>query len=150
MTRESGLANRLAYIADRVTHPHHPCTIYGDVPTEPTSWQTDQYDPLQLVTTLGFTGLQDNLPLDTCPNNGGKRIFPGKKTLDDDLPERRRKVWVTAKMTRPISGVPVYFKSWDVDEPGTDEQPIDTNGNDSGGDNRGSPNNGMIIRRYPK
>lgn len=58
-----------------------------------------------------------NPPIDDCPNNGGRRIFPGKIGPSDPLPQIRRKVKLVARVFPPIEGVTVYFKVWDVDDP---------------------------------
>ena len=74
--------------------------------------------------------------LDANPTamGGGKRIFPGKTSPTDTV--ERNKVRVKARVSPVKAGVKVYFQGFDVDEPGTDAKPIDTNGSPSGGDNR--------------
>ncbi len=58
-----------------------------------------------------------NLDLGTCDNNGGRSIFPGKTSPQDQNPQLRNQVDLVATITPPISGVPVYFQVWDVDDP---------------------------------
>jgi hypothetical protein len=59
----------------------------------------------------------DNPPLDDCPNNGGKRIFPGLIAPDDADGWARRQVDLVATIHPPLGGVCVYFRVWDVDDP---------------------------------
>jgi len=80
-------------------------------------------------------------PLDTCPNNGGKRIFPGKQSLTDK--KDRRKVRVKVTIDPPLEEETVYFKGFDVDDPSSDTSPVDSNGS-AGDDNRGSPKRGTL------
>ena len=68
-------------------------------------------------------------------SGGGLRIFSDKRTPNDMVD--RSVVKVKAKLSAPIQGVPIYFKSYDIDEPSTDSLPIDTGGNSNGSDNRG-------------
>lgn len=71
---------------------------------------------------------------DTNPNaGGGLRIFSDKQT-HIDLTDRTT-VWVKAKLGARVSGVPVYFRSFDLDDPSTNDAPVDTTGN-GGLDNR--------------
>lgn len=74
-------------------------------------------------------------PLDTNPNtNNGNRIFPGKQTPTDDT--ARNTVEVVATISPAQENITVYFKVFDVDDPSSDEDPVDSNGSD-GNDNRG-------------
>jgi hypothetical protein len=57
-----------------------------------------------------------NAPLDECPNNQGKRIFPDKLDPDDASPNRN-KVDLVATIQPPVPGVTVYFRVFDVDDP---------------------------------
>ncbi|MHC4214503.1 MAG: hypothetical protein ACYSWP_14150 [Planctomycetota bacterium] len=71
-----------------------------------------------------------NLTLTTCPKNGGKQIFPGKKDVNDTANETtmRQKVKVKATLNvTPSAGdnITVYFKAWDVDDPDASNYPID-------------------------
>jgi len=84
-----------------------------------------------------------NCDLDACPNNGGKRIFPGKITPDDVNAGLRKQVELVATIEPAIADVMVYFKVWDVDDPFDqlnagmpDVQLID--GDFAGPDNRGA------------
>jgi hypothetical protein len=76
-------------------------------------------------------------PLDTCPKNGGKRIFPDKQTPDDQTD--RSTVRVTATIAPAAPNQPVLFRIFDVDDPSASEGPIDDNdsGGPTGNDNRG-------------
>lgn len=60
---------------------------------------------------------ETNVPLDTCPNNGGQRIFPGKLHSEDYFPEFRKQVKLVAQVCPPIADLEVHFKVWDVDDP---------------------------------
>jgi hypothetical protein len=79
--------------------------------------------------------------LDVNPNaGGGMRIFPCQQTPTDAID--RRKVKVRALTSFP-AGTIIYFRSFDVDDPSSDEAPVDPNGA-SGGDNRGIPRAGTL------
>jgi len=85
----------------------------------------------------------DSTPLDGCPNNGGKRIFPGKLSPTDPSAGDRRKANLLAKISPVVEGCTVYFKVWDVDDPFDQNNPTMPNvnliDNDTNGpDNRGS------------
>jgi len=69
------------------------------------------------------------------PPNGGKRIFPDKKTYNDSDPERRKIAQVRATISPPVDNRHVYLKKFDVDDESSDTAPIDGNGS-VGGDNR--------------
>ena len=97
-------------------------------------------------------GAEGNAPMDSCPNNGGKRIFPGKISPLDGSPGDRKKVKLVATIEPPIADVPVYFKVWDVDDPFDqlhagipDVSLIDDD--DDGEDNR--PDGGNVYRCGP-
>ena len=82
-----------------------------------------------------------DLPIDANPNaGGGLRIFPDDKVPDD--PVDRRKIRVKAQYNRAVSGVRVYFRSFDVDDPSADVVPID--GNDAPGSKSWNDNNGTV------
>ena len=91
---------------------------------------------LEYVTFDGYMDNDDPTGHPAYPPNGGKRMFPGKKTYDDPNPERRNKVRVRAHITPAIENIYIYFSWWDVDDPYTDALPIDTTGS-AGGDNKG-------------
>ena len=87
-----------------------------------------------------------NTALETCPKNGGYRIFPGKKDPNDpNIAERRLvKVKATLNFAPPADdGVYVRFTLWDVDDPSSNTAPIDPGDsapdpNEHSKDNRGS------------
>jgi hypothetical protein len=84
----------------------------------------------------------ENTALDTCPSNGGKRVFPGKLDPNDGHPEYRQDVDLVATVVPADEGQLVYFKVWDVDDPFDQNNPDMLNvgliDNDaSGPDNRG-------------
>jgi len=78
-----------------------------------------------------------NSTIDDNPNiGGGKRIFPDwQSTADKTNGINRRVVRVRAE-TNMGPGQTVFFKSFDVDEPGTDAAPLDRNSSAAGDDNR--------------
>jgi hypothetical protein len=88
------------------------------------------------VETVHFVSVYS--PLDGNLNiGGGKRIFPDKRTPDDDLD--RSVVKVLAQIDAR-EGTPVYFRFFDVDDPFSSRSPIDDNDRgeegEKGGDNR--------------
>lgn len=89
------------------------------------------------ITSVAFERIQtDDLPIDVNPNTGGGlRLFPDDKIPND--PVDRRKIRVRAKLSAANGGVPIYFRSYDLDDPFTDALPIDPN-NNSGNDNNGN------------
>jgi hypothetical protein len=93
-----------------------------------------------------FDAFDGNIEIDTCPApNGGKRIFPDKKTYADDELQaaRRKKVYVEATITPVISGQKVYFSAWDVDDPSSSDK--DGSANTSGPDNYGTGYGGLLT-----
>ena len=88
-----------------------------------------------------------------CPNNGGRKIFPGKLEPSDEHPEYRREVDLVATVVPAVPGETVYFEVWDVDDPfdqlhgpgGADDIPnVHTLDEDaSGPDNRGGVDPGV-------
>ncbi len=130
----------------RLCNPVHdpPVHCYGrsePIPVVKVSslrWDTARESEVQ--------GAGDNLPLDKCRNNGGKRIFPGKLDKDDLFTNARRSVALEAIIEPPISGVGVNFRIWDVDDPFNESHPnmpdVDVIDNDAiGCDNRGASGN---------
>jgi hypothetical protein len=88
-----------------------------------------------LVCDITLEWVEKDSPLDENPNSGeGKRIFPGKQTQTDST--NREKVTIRASITPKLSGKTLFFKVFDIDDPYTNDKPIDTNGS-KGGDNRG-------------
>lgn len=86
------------------------------------------------VASLEFE--EHNSPLDSNPNaGGGLRMFPDKVSAGDTV--NRRTVLIRARLSSAIAGVRVYFKGFDVDDPSTDDSPVDPN-LDNGDDNRGA------------
>jgi len=69
------------------------------------------------VESLEWRARTGNQELGDCPNNGGKRIFPGKLSPTDADPGARRQVDLVATVYPPIEGVPVDIGVWDVDDP---------------------------------
>jgi hypothetical protein len=96
------------------------------------------------VTVLEWQALPGNIALDVCPNNGDKRIFPGKQTPGDGAAADRRKVHLKATLNPVVQGCTVHFRTWDVDDPFDQNHPgmpnvqlIDNNA--TGPDNRPTP-----------
>jgi hypothetical protein len=72
---------------------------------------------------------------------GGLRIYPESETPGAPV---NNKINVKAKISSPRAGVPVYFKAYDLDDPSTDDLPIDSNGN-GGRDNRSDAQMGDLC-----
>lgn len=86
------------------------------------------------VTSLAFEAI--NSELTANPNTGlGLRMFPDKQSPTDGV--NRRVVRVRATTTLP-AGQNVYFRAFDVDDPSTNDLPVDTTGA-AGNDNKGTP-----------
>lgn len=104
----------------------------------------------QVFTVQSMTLAERNSPLDDNPAvGGGKRIYPGKTTPDDTTDTNRVNVTavINATLPDPLANpdrrVPasVMFRAFDMDDPTTDDGPVDANGN-QGDDNRGTPPKG--------
>ncbi len=94
----------------------------------------------------------DNAPLGGCPNNGGRKIFPGKLEPNDEHPEYEREVDLVATVVPAVPGETVYFEVWDVDDPFDQTHPEMPdvgimNGDSSGPDNRGGLDPGVGTYR---
>lgn len=89
------------------------------------------------VTLLPLGSVLDGNP----KAGGGLRIFPDKTTPTDTI--QRNRILVRARITPPVPGIPIYFKSFDVTDP-TPDLTIDPNGT-AGNDNLGSPQAGTLI-----
>jgi hypothetical protein len=83
-------------------------------------------------------------PFDNNPNTGGGlRIFSDKKSGDDLTDMRKVKVTANLSIGYPFAQIPVFFKAFDVDDPSSDDAPVDPNGS-AGDDNRGIPKPGQL------
>lgn len=92
------------------------------------------------VLAVGFEEIDS--PLDTNPNaQGGLRIFPDKQSPTDTVNRKRVRVIATTSTLEP--NVPIYFRSFDIDDPSSDSSPVDPNESD-GYDNYGFPLNGTL------
>jgi len=102
------------------------------------------------VTALKLEGADS--PLDTNPNpGGGLRMFPDKTTPGDTV--NRRTVHVKATLSSEIATIPIYFQSFDVDDPSANGAPVDrndVNGAQAGNDNRGTPQAGTLSAASAK
>jgi hypothetical protein len=89
------------------------------------------------ITSVTLEQIDTNdLPIDSNPNTGGgSRIFPDDKIIND--PVERRKIRVRARSSQIQAGTRIYFLSYDLDDPFTNDMPIDPNVN-SGFDNNGN------------
>lgn len=97
--------------------------------------------PISFISTVvgisSLTFAEIDSPLDTNPNiGGGLRIYPDRESPQDAV--NRRTVRVQAFTNPPESGLPVTFRSFDVDDPSSDDGPVDPKGH-LGDDNRGEP-----------
>jgi len=93
--------------------------------------------------TVTWETYMDNIPIDqhpVIPPNGGKRIFPDKKSYDDTNAADRKKVRVKATITPAVDNRKIYFKGWDVDDPSTNPiiDTYDCPSGPSGPDNYGT------------
>ncbi len=81
-------------------------------------------------------------PIDANPNaGGGLRFFPEKISAADKV--NRNKVRVKATVTPAVAGITVYFKSFDVDDPSSNDPLLDANAA-AGDDNRANPKVGQL------
>ena len=81
-------------------------------------------------------------PLDNNPNaGGGQRIFPDNQTAADAV--NRRRVRLRATLSSPAPNRPIFFRSFDIDDPSSNVGPVDANGA-NGDDNRGMPQAGTL------
>ena len=105
----------------------------------PSGVQQDLYNIRVVnVGSIEFQPMKLNT-LDDNPNVGhGLRIFPERKTPDDDASKlaSRKEVKVQAQLSYPRSGVTILFQVFDVDDPSSDDPIIDKFG-PKGNDNRG-------------
>lgn len=80
-----------------------------------------------------------NIPIDShpaVPANTGCRIFPGKKTYNDEHADKRRLVLAVIEWTEePPEDTKMWFRLWDVDDPSANKGPIDTAGSPDPGTN---------------
>lgn len=98
--------------------------------------------PVSVVDLASVEWVQLVSPLDTNPNpGGGLRIFPDFSSPTNFAPQNR--VQIKATLSAPLQGVPIFFKSFDVDDPSTNLV-IDPNGV-RGGDNNGANGNGFFV-----
>lgn len=76
---------------------------------------------------------------------GGDRIYPDKTTPSDGT--NRKRVRVKATLSAAVISVPIYFKSFDVDDPSSNASPVDPDaeGANSGDDNRAATNKPGIL-----
>ena len=91
---------------------------------------------VQSVTFQSFVDATHGSSIITNPQShrGGQRIFPDKQSPTDNID--RKKIKVTAKLSSQTPNVPIFFRSFDLDDPSTDDPIIDPNGTD-GYDNKG-------------
>jgi|GEM_PF-954948 len=59
----------------------------------------------------------ESTPLDTCPNNGGKRVFPDKTDSNDSFADIRNLVDLRATISPVVQGCTVHFRTFDLDDP---------------------------------
>ena len=72
---------------------------------------------------------------------GGERIFPDRETLASAGNQRIIRVRATVNPVK--AGTRVYFRAFDMDDPSSNNAPLDTNGN-AGNDNRSLPRAGRL------
>lgn len=109
--------------------------------------------PTPEVKAVSFEELSNGGPIDRhpsdpvfgCGNKCGQRIFPDKHNPDDAA--NRAKVRVKAVTTFP-QGTRIYFKSFDLDDPSSDDPDVDPTGS-QGFDNNGGPRlSGTLSASY--
>ena len=86
------------------------------------------------VTSLNYEQIDaTDLPIDVNPNaGGGLRIFADRKDTTDQID--RRKIRVRAKYGMQASGVRIYFRNFDPDDPSANSAPIDPETRANAGD----------------
>jgi hypothetical protein len=96
------------------------------------------------VATVGSIEITEiDSPISDNPSAGaGKRIYPDRTTPGDLVNRKRVRIVVT---TEPlVAAATIYLKSFDLDDPSANSNPIDTNAS-AGDDNRGSPQAGTLA-----
>lgn len=99
--------------------------------------------PTPEVKSVAFEALSNSGPIDRhptdpvfgCQNKCGQRIFPDKNNPGDTA--NRARVRVKAVTTFP-QGTRIFFKSFDLDDPSSNEHAVDDTGS-MGLDNKGGP-----------
>lgn len=95
------------------------------------SYQTVQVSSISLERFVGSS------PLDANPTlAGGLRVFPEKQSPTDSNVSYDR-IKVVARLNKPIGGVGMNFRVFDMDDPSSDDPALDVNGSEDS-DNRGS------------
>jgi hypothetical protein len=91
---------------------------------------------VQSVTFQSFADVTHGSSIIRNPEGhyGGQRIFPDKQSPTDNID--RKTVRVTAKISSTTPNIQVFFRSFDLDDPSTDDPIIDWNSN-QGEDNKG-------------
>jgi hypothetical protein len=90
----------------------------GDQPVSATVGTSTRTTPVKVtrVLAIGWEKFdQTNLELET--DTYGIRIFPDKKTYNDQEPAKRQNVTVVATVSPAVAGAKVYFSWWDPDDP---------------------------------
>lgn len=135
--------NPAVYLQSTTYQPNTQYCIVGShtLPNGSCQSQACIITPKAKVTSVVFEQIAtDDLPIDTNPNEGyGYRMYPDDK-IPDDIVDRRN-ILVKAKYSEPQSGVRIYFRNFDVDDPSADTAPIDANDTaliKSGNDNNGN------------
>ncbi len=145
---------QLGFVIERSTNNGNTFSALAEVPANQTQFtdsgntQTTYFYRVRLkgsISSVTFerpVGVSFPIEDNHNPTDGkiiGKRIFPDK---DSPNGQPNNKVLVIAKTTFPI-GTMINFKSFDIDDPSTDDPIIDPNGK-MGMDNRGTMANGGI------
>lgn len=115
----------------------------ADITIGPETVSTLDLQSVEWVVYVPSGTCSPNLMLDNCPNNGGRRIFPGKLSPSDSCPTDRSNVTLRATLSQAMSGCSVEFRVFDVDDPFDQNNAVLTNvtlidSDTSGPDNRGS------------
>ncbi|MFV0389415.1 MAG: hypothetical protein ACK5NT_11750 [Pyrinomonadaceae bacterium] len=136
---------------NEITQPNYTATPFLANPPE-VFYPSDTFDMIDEIDTypniacttnaeISNVALEAiNSSLDSNPGNGnpntnsGLRIFPDKISPADTT--NRATVKVKATVTPAVEGIPIYFKTFDLDDPSDNTAPVDSNGS-AGDDNRG-------------
>lgn len=147
-SEESYSAQQYRVVATSLICTQTPPVVPSQTPTPtPTPAGTPTVLSVEFQSTATSNVTNDN------PANlgGGQRIFPDRQTPQDN--ENRRTVRVRAQLgdsggvPANTSGVRVYFRNFDVDDPSNDSI-IDPGGN-AGNDNNGTFNGSRAGQLFP-
>lgn len=94
-----------------------PITINGTTPLGGACTDTATIQVAGVVALEWIEYAPESTPLDGCPNNGGKRVFPDKRYVIDPSSNIRNLVTLKATVSPIVEGCNVHFRVFDVDDP---------------------------------